>query len=53
MENGELHITTKGCLVQYLLRELQVNTKMLDGTPEAQQLICVNPQDIKPWLFEN
>lgn len=52
MQNGLLHITTKGCLVQYLLREMQVSTKMLDGTPEAQQLVCVNLPDIKPWLFE-
>lgn len=52
MQNGLLHITTKGCLVQYLLREMQVSTKMLDGTPEAQQLVCVNLADIKPWLFE-
>lgn len=52
MQNGELHITTKGCLVQYLLREMQVSTKMLDGIPEAQQLVCVNIPDIKPWLFE-
>lgn len=52
MQNGQLRITAKGCLVQYLLRELQVNTKMLDGTPEAQQLVCVNLGDIKQWLFE-
>ena len=52
MQNGQLHITTKGCLVQYLLREMQINTKMLDGTPEAQQLVLVNQADIKPWLFE-
>lgn len=52
MQNGQLHITTKGCLVNYLLREMQINTKMLDGTPEAQQLVCVNLVDIKPWLFE-
>lgn len=52
MQNGQLHITTKGCLVQYLLREMQVSTKMLDGTPEAQQLVCVNLSDIKAWLFE-
>jgi predicted DNA-binding transcriptional regulator YafY len=52
MQAGQLHITTKGCLVQYLLREMQVSTKMLDGTPEAQQLVCVNQADIKPWLFE-
>lgn len=52
MQNGQLHITTRACLVHYLLQEMQINTKMLDGTPEAQQLICVNPHDIKPWLFE-
>lgn len=52
MTNGILPITTRGCLVHYLLRELQVNTKMLDGTPEAQQLVCVNLADIKHWLFE-
>jgi hypothetical protein len=53
MQNGQLHITTRGCLVQYLLREMQVNTKMLDGVPEAQQLVCVNLVDIKDWLFDS
>lgn len=52
MQNGQLRIPTRGCLVQYLLREMQVNTKMLDGVPEAQQLVCVNLPDIKRWLFE-
>lgn len=52
MQDGQLAITTRGCLVQYLLRELQVSTKVLDGTPEAQQLVCVNLLDIKQWLFE-
>ena len=52
MQNGQLHIRTRACLVNYLLREMQINTKMLDGTPEAQQLVCVNLLDIKQWLFE-
>jgi hypothetical protein len=52
MQNGELRITTKGCLVNYLLREMQISIKMLDGTPEAQQLVLVNSSDIKPWLFD-
>ena len=52
MQNGQLNITTRGCLVQYLLREMQVSTKVLDGTPEAQQLVCVNLSEIKKWLFE-
>lgn len=52
MHDGQLHIITKGCLVNYLLREMQINIKMLDGTPEAQQLVLVNHADIKPWLFK-
>jgi hypothetical protein len=28
-----------------------VNIKMLDGNPEAQQLILVNLDEIRPWLF--
>lgn len=52
MQNGLLHITTRGCLVNYLLQEMQISTKTLDATPEAQQLVLVNRSDIKPWLFE-
>lgn len=52
MQDGQLQVTTRGCLVNYLLREMQINTKMLDGTPEAQQLVLVNAVDIKPWLFD-
>lgn len=52
MENGQLHITTRAALVDYLLKEMQVKTQYLEGTPEAQQLILVNPRDIKPWLFD-
>lgn len=51
MHNGQLRITTKGCLVQYLLQEMQVNTKILDGIPEAQQLVLVNLDDVKEWFF--
>lgn len=52
MQDGQLRVATRACLVNYLLREMQINTKMLDGTPEAQQLVLVNVADIKPWLFE-
>lgn len=52
MENGQLRITTRAALVDYLLKEMQVKTHYLEGTPEAQQLILVNPRDVKLWLFE-
>ena len=52
MDNGELQLTTRGCLVQYLVQQMQVNIKMLDGNPTAQQLVLVNKSDIKRWLFD-
>ncbi|WP_225307571.1 helix-turn-helix transcriptional regulator [Nitrincola iocasae] len=51
MHNGELRITTRACLIQYLIQEMQVNTKMLDPDPKAQQLVLVNKDDISEWLF--
>ncbi|MDO6748451.1 helix-turn-helix transcriptional regulator [Gilvimarinus sp. 1_MG-2023] len=51
MHNGQLRIKTRACLVQYLLQEMRVNTKVLDAVPEAQQIILVNLNDIKQWLF--
>ncbi len=51
MRNGELRLTTKAALAHYLLLEMQVSIKMLDGNPQAQQLVLVNLDDIKPWLF--
>ncbi|KEY59794.1 WYL domain-containing protein [Serratia sp. DD3] len=53
MENNQLHIKTRAALADYLLKELQVNTKYLDGKPEAQQLVLVNRDDIKQWLFNS
>ncbi|WP_417614942.1 transcriptional regulator [Oceanisphaera sp.] len=51
MQNGELQLSTRAALAHYLLQEMQVNIKMLDGNPAAQQLILVNQDEIKPWLF--
>lgn len=47
MVSGQLRITTRASLTQYLIQEMQVNTKILDGTPEAQQLVLVNRDDVK------
>ncbi|AMX01707.1 WYL domain-containing protein [Microbulbifer thermotolerans] len=51
MEGGQLCLKTRAALASYLLKEMQVNTKMLDGRPEAQQLVLVNEDDVKEWLF--
>jgi hypothetical protein len=52
MQNGQLVIHTRAALAAYLLKDMQVSTKYLDGVPEAQQLILVNRNDIKAWLFD-
>lgn len=51
MQNGELIISTKAALAQYLIQEMQVRTDSLAKTPQQQQLILVNEEDLKPWLF--
>ena len=53
MENGELIIKCRAALASYVLAEMKINTKFLDGTPEAQQLVVVNQTDIKPWLINS
>ncbi|QSX37557.1 WYL domain-containing protein [Shewanella sedimentimangrovi] len=52
MEGGQLILQTRAALVDYLLKDMQVNIKYLDGTAEAQQLVLVNKNDIKQWLFD-
>ena len=51
MHNGQLQLTTRAALAQYLLQQMQVNVKTLDAIPETQQLELANLHDIKPWLF--
>ena len=51
MQNGELVISTKAALAQYLIQEMQVRTDSLAKTPQQQQLVLVNEEDLKPWLF--
>ena len=51
MQDGKLITSTRAALAQYLLQDMQVNIKFHDAIPEAQQLILVNYNDIKQWLF--
>lgn len=51
MEQGVLKITTRGCLVHYLLQALNINPDVLSADAEAQQLMIVNKKDIASWLF--
>lgn len=51
MVGGCLVLSTRAALANYLLQEMQVGFKVLDGTPEAQQLILMNVDDVRQWLF--
>lgn len=51
MKGGQLVVKTRAALAQYLIQEMQVSVKVLDGTPEAQQLVLVNMQEVRGWLF--
>jgi len=52
MKGGQLVINTRAALVNYVLKNMQVSIKYLDGIPEAQQLVLVNRSDIRSWLFD-
>lgn len=53
MQNGLLHLKTRACLAQYLLQEMQINTRKIEISPEAQQLVIVNEDEVRPWLFDD
>lgn len=42
-----LKIETRAALAHYVLKELLTNAKILDGKPEAQQLMLSNIEEIK------
>lgn len=52
MQNGLLEVHTRACLLSYKLQILNINPRMLEGEAKAQQLVIVNKDDIKHWLFD-
>lgn len=51
LSDGQLKITTRAALANYVLQQMQITTKVLQGEPQAQQWIVVNLHDIKGWIF--
>jgi len=52
MENGQLEIVTRACLVSYKLQLLNINPRIYEADAKAQQLVIVNKDDIHKWLFD-
>lgn len=51
MENGQLVLRNRACMVNYALQGLNLDPRKLEINAEAQQIVIVNLNDIKPWLF--
>jgi len=49
MERGELRLETRGALVSYLLQQLRVDTPADHRSPEAQQVVVLNHDEVQRW----
>ena len=51
MQDGVLKLETRGTLVSYLLQLYQLDSKLENPNPLAQQIVIKNQEALKPWLF--
>jgi predicted DNA-binding transcriptional regulator YafY len=51
MRDGQLTLQTRGTLVEYLLRLLQLDPRRLDDNPLAQQIVLANREELAPFFF--
>ena len=52
MKDGQLQISTKGALVSYVLQQLRVDSLADARTPEAQQVVIANAEELGRWLID-
>jgi predicted DNA-binding transcriptional regulator YafY len=52
MSRGILSIKLRATLVQYALQQLGIETEKVEKTPEAQQIVVANQEQIAEWLFD-
>ncbi|MBF5056728.1 hypothetical protein Y5W_02022 [Alcanivorax sp. 521-1] len=51
MEQGELRLETRGALVSYLLQQLRVDAPADQRSPEAQQVVVLNRDEVEQWAL--
>ncbi|MFC3609301.1 helix-turn-helix transcriptional regulator [Stutzerimonas tarimensis] len=51
MRDGQLAVASRGALVQYVLQRFQIDPKIIQVKPEAQQLVVANLDSLKSWLY--
>lgn len=49
MQEGQLNLETRGALVSYLLQQLRVDTPADHRSPEAQQVVVLNWDEVERW----
>ncbi|ENA1252652.1 WYL domain-containing protein [Pseudomonas sp. 4B] len=52
MTKGQLVIPTRGALAQYVLQRYQLDPHKIQPRASAQQIVVVNLDELKPWLYE-
>jgi len=51
IKKSGLTVTTRACLVNYLLQRYQIDSDNLEHPESTQLLAVMNPDEIKPYLF--
>lgn len=51
MTNGQLLITTRGPLAQYVLQRYQIDPHKIQSRASAQQIVVANIDELSPWLY--
>ena len=52
MTKGQLVISTRGALAQYVLQRYQLDPHKIQPRASAQQIVVANLDELKPWLYE-
>ncbi|HAT41073.1 MAG TPA: WYL domain-containing protein [Rheinheimera sp.] len=53
MQDGALVIPTRGALVMYVLKQLNIDVDHLDPSPTAQQIVVANMSEIEPYIWRS
>jgi len=52
MQDGQLVIPSRGALVMYVLKQLNIDVDQTDDSPTAQQIVVANVAEIKPFVWK-
>jgi hypothetical protein len=53
MKSMQLRVPTGGALVSYALQQLRVDSSPRERSPEAQQVVIKNRDEVARWLINS